>query len=141
MAALVNYTVGTLVATSYTETTCDVGVILGTGTNTSCYPEKVASIKKRRGIPPKESMIINIEWGNFSKLPTTIYDKDIDAASPNPGYQRLEKMVSVMFLREILRLLVSDLIKRDLIFQDESAVNEFHKAWFFKNGKHVSDRS
>lgn len=126
VAALVNDTVGTLVAKSYTKPSCDIGVILGTGTN-ACYPEKVANIKKWRGIPPKETMIINVEWGNFNKLPVTVYDKEVDAASPNPGFQRLEKMVSGMFLGEILRVLVRDLIKRDLIFQDESAVNAFRR--------------
>jgi hexokinase len=126
VAALVNDTVGTLVAKSYTEPSCDVGVILGTGTN-ACYPEKMANIKKWRGISPKETMIINIEWGNFDKLPITVYDKVVDAASLNPGCQRLEKMVSGMFLGEILRVLVRDLIKRDLIFQDKSAVNAFSR--------------
>lgn len=126
VAALVNDTVGTLVAKSYTEPSCDIGVILGTGTN-ACYPEKMANIKKWRGIPPKGTMIINIEWGNFNKLPVTVYDKEVDAATPNPGFQRLEKMVSGMFLGEILRVVVRDLIKRDLIFQDESAVNAFSR--------------
>lgn len=125
VGALVNDTVGTLVAKSYTEPACDIGVILGTGTN-ACYPEKVVNIKKWRGIPHKETMIINIEWGNFNKLPVTVYDKNVDTDSPNPGYQRLEKMVSGMFLGEILRVLVCDLIKRDLIFQDERAFNIFH---------------
>ena len=125
-AALLNDTVGTLVAKSYTEPSCDIGVILGTGTN-ACYPEKMANIKKWRGIPPKETMIINIEWGNFNKLPVTVYDKEVDAASPNPRFQKLEKMVSGMFLGEILRVVVRDLIKRDLIFQDESAVNAFSR--------------
>ncbi|MEI6055164.1 MAG: hypothetical protein WCR55_03815 [Lentisphaerota bacterium] len=126
VAALVNDTVGTLVAKSYTEPSCDVGVILGTGTN-ACYPEKLANIKKWRGMPPKGNMIINMEWGNFDKLFITPYDKDVDAASPNPGKQRLEKMVSGMFLGEVLRVLVRDLIKRDLLFADESAANAFHK--------------
>ncbi|HBM17458.1 MAG TPA: hypothetical protein DD381_14110 [Lentisphaeria bacterium] len=126
VAALVNDTVGTLVAKSYTEPSCDVGVILGTGTN-ACYPEKIINIRKWRGMPPKGNMIINMEWGNFDKLFVSPYDKDIDAASPNPGKHRLEKMVSGMFLGEILRVVVRDLIKRDLIFKDESATNLFSK--------------
>ena len=77
VAALVNDTVGTLVAKSYTEQACDVGVILGTGTN-ACYPEKIANIKKWRGLPPKGNMIVNMEWGNFDKLFVTPYDKDVD---------------------------------------------------------------
>ncbi len=126
VAALVNDTVGTLVAKSYNDPSCDIGVILGTGTN-ACYPEKMVNIKKWRGMSPKETMIINVEWGNFYKLPITVYDKEVDAASPNPGFQKLEKMVSGMFLGEILRVLIRDLIKRDLIFQDESAVKAFSR--------------
>jgi len=126
VAVLVNDTVGTLVAKSYTDPSCDIGVVLGTGTN-ACYSEKMANIKKWREISHKETMIVNIEWGNFNKLPITVYDKEVDATSSNPGAQRLEKMVSGMFLGEILRMLVRDLIKRDLIFQDESAINAFSK--------------
>ena len=44
VAALANDTVGTLVAKSYMVPSCDVGVILGTGTN-ACYPEKMSNIK------------------------------------------------------------------------------------------------
>ncbi|MEI8172578.1 MAG: hexokinase, partial [Deltaproteobacteria bacterium] len=43
VAALANDTVGTLVDKSYTDPSCDMGVILGTGTN-ACYPEKIAHI-------------------------------------------------------------------------------------------------
>ena len=33
-------------------------------------------------------MIINIEWGNFNDgLPITVYDKEIDEKSVNPGNQ------------------------------------------------------
>lgn len=125
VVALTNDTVGTLAAKSYNVPSCDVGVILGTGTN-ACYPEKVANIIKWRGVSQKGNMIINIEWGNFDKLPVTVYDKNLDQASPNPGKQKLEKLVSGMYLGEILRLLVCDLINRDLIFFDNTS-NAFFK--------------
>jgi hexokinase len=38
ISALVNDTVGTLVAKAYEEPDCDIGVIIGTGSN-ACYPE------------------------------------------------------------------------------------------------------
>ncbi|MCP4180349.1 MAG: hexokinase [bacterium] len=127
VAALANDTVGTLVAKSYNVPSCDIGVILGTGSN-ACYPEKMSNITKWRGVRKKDNMIINMEWGNFDKLPITTYDKEIDKASPNTGRQRLEKLVSGMYLGEILRQVISDLIQRDLIFKDYGT-NVFHKPY------------
>jgi len=109
IAALVNDTVGTLAAKSYEDADCDVGVIIGTGTN-ACYPESLADIKKWRG-PGNESgrMIINIEWGNFNRLASTRYDRQLDEESDNPGQQILEKMVSGRYLGELSRLVLQDL--------------------------------
>ncbi|MFH1453158.1 MAG: hexokinase [Armatimonadota bacterium] len=117
VAALANDTVGTLAAKSYNDPNCDMGVILGTGTN-ACYPEKIANIKKWRGVDPKGTMVINMEWGNFNKLRFTPYDKEVDDESLNTGCQYLEKMVSGMYLGEITRIIICDLIKRGLIFND-----------------------
>jgi hexokinase len=117
VAALANDTVGTLVAKSYTDHSCDLGVIMGTGTN-ACYPEKLSNIQKWRGLDPKGHMIINMEWGNFNKLRQTYYDKRLDAESVNPGAMFLEKMLSGMYLGSITSLIVWDLIKRNLIFNN-----------------------
>ena len=53
VTALTNDTVGTLVARSYADPTCDMGVIMGTGTN-ACYREKVSNIPKLRGLNPMD---------------------------------------------------------------------------------------
>ena len=115
VAALVNDTVGTLMARSYTspgETGTLLGAIFGTGTN-GAYVEKIEKITKlehMKDIHYDKStgeMIINAEWGSFdnhlSVLPTTPYDDQLDAESNNPGIQMFEKRVSGMFLGEILR--------------------------------------
>jgi len=115
IVALANDTVGTLVARSYTDRSCNLGVIMGTGTNAS-YREKLANIQKLRGSDPNGHMIINMEWGNFDKVRLTCYDRQLDESSVNPGAMYLEKMVSGMYLGEISRLILMDLIKRDLIF-------------------------
>ena len=96
ISALANDTVGTLVAKSYEDETCDVGVIIGTGTN-ACYPEARAG-----------GMILNIEWGNFNKLKSTPYDRALDRNSDNPGEQILEKMVSGMYLGRLAGLLLGE---------------------------------
>jgi len=117
VAALVNDTVGTLAAGSYKDPACDIAVILGTGTN-ACYQEKLSNILKWPGRKSKTGkMIVNIEWGNFNKIQLTEYDRLLDKKSDNPGFQILEKMVSGMYLGEIARLLMVDLIKRKLLFR------------------------
>jgi hexokinase len=57
VAALANDTVGTLMAKSYTDPACDMGVILGTGI-TACYPEKIARILKYQGYGASVEMIV-----------------------------------------------------------------------------------
>ena len=115
VAALVNDTVGTLMARSYTspgETGTLLGAIFGTGTN-GAYVEKLEKVTKLKDMKDAQydsstgEMIINAEWGSFdnqmSVLPDTIYDRELDADSNNPGVQMFEKRVSGMFLGEILR--------------------------------------
>lgn len=107
ISALANDTVGTLVAKSYEDHTCDIGVIIGTGTN-ACYPEA------RRG-----GMIVNIEWGNFNLLKVSPYDRELDRGSHNPGQQIMEKMVSGMYLGRIAGLVIKDLLKVKTDFKTE----------------------
>lgn len=131
VAALANDTVGTLVSLGYSVKDCDMGVIIGTGTN-ACYLEKISNIKKwRMGTGNKGPMIINTEWGNFNKLPLTRYDKEVDTGSGNPGQQILEKMVSGMFLGELARLVLKDLKARRLIFSGTGA-DILNKKYSFK---------
>lgn len=136
IAALVNDTVGTLAARAYKERNCDVGVILGTGTN-ACYQERLSNILKWTG--PKSPrarlrarMIVNIEWGGFNKLPATVYDRQLDQLSLNPGEQIMEKMVSGMYLGELVRLILKDLSKKKMLFEQKDARIFFNKAGSFK---------
>ena len=131
VAALANDTVGTLIAKSYEDQDCDVGVIIGTGTN-ACYPEKMSGIIKWKGAKPRGArMIINTEWGNFSRLALSRYDRKLDRASDNPGRQILEKMVSGMYLGEVARLVLSDLIGKKLLLCGRRDVI-FNKRGLFK---------
>lgn len=109
ITALVNDTVGTLMACAYADSHCDAAVILGTGTN-ACYRERSFKIFKWPGRKDYGSrMIINTEWGNFNKLSRTNYDILLDKESENPGSQILEKMVSGKYLGEISRRIFLDL--------------------------------
>jgi len=142
VAALVNDTVGTLMARSYTspgKTGTLLGAIFGTGTN-GAYVEKLDKItkltqNKDAGDYDKSTgeMIVNSEWGSFDNslrtLPNTPYDIELDEKSVNPGIQMFEKRVSGMFLGELLRLALVKLIQDPavpLFADDNSASNDVH---------------
>lgn len=98
IVAVVNDTVGTMMARRYEDINCKVGVILGTGTN-AAYIERKAAIGKWRGCRDGE-MVVNMEWGGFGSgdggrrlLPLTAIDHELDALTPNSGRQRYEKMI------------------------------------------------
>eukprot|EP00126_Sphaerothecum_destruens_P002256 Sdes_comp15695_c0_seq1m4723 len=120
VVALINDTVGTLLARSIDNRDCYVGVILGTGTN-ACYLEDSSKISKWTGPRKSNHMIVNMEWGNFDQsrrvLPFTRYDNELDAQSINTGQQLLEKMISGMYLGEIVRLVCVNLIEKHQLFE------------------------
>jgi len=120
VTALVNDTVGTLMSHAYNDPGTYVGVILGTGTN-AAYVEKVSAIPKWKGGPVESGeMIINCEWGAFDNervvLPFNKYDQKMDEESTNPGEQTFEKMISGMYLGEIVRQVIVELVQRRILF-------------------------
>ena len=142
VAALVNDTVGTLMARSYTspnKTSTLLGAIFGTGTN-GAYVEKLSKVTKLQTMEGVEDydkstgdMIVNTEWGSFDNplkvLPNTPYDHSLDIESVNPGVQMFEKRVSGMFLGEVLRRALLSLLKdpKAQLFSDtDSSKNELH---------------
>ncbi|TGJ80559.1 hypothetical protein E0Z10_g8193 [Xylaria hypoxylon] len=132
VAALVNDTVGTLMARSYAapgKTTTLIGAIFGTGTN-GAYVEKITNLQKSvDGKYDKSTgeMVINTEWGSFDNqlnvLPNTQYDAKLDQDSVNPGIQIFEKRVSGMFLGEIVRLAVVNLYENTNVSLFKGASN------------------
>lgn len=116
LAALVNDTTGTMIASAYTDTEIKIGCIFGTGCN-AAYMEECGAIPKiaHLNLDPKLPMAINCEWGAFDNehkvLPRTQYDVIIDKESPRPGQQSFEKMVAGLYLGEIFRLVLLDLHK------------------------------
>ncbi|MED6168108.1 hexokinase A [Stylosanthes scabra] len=105
VSALVNDTIGTLAGGRFYNQDVIAAVILGTGTN-AAYVERANAIPKWHGPLPKSGdMVINMEWGNFrsSHLPLTEYDIALDTESLNPGEQIFEKLISGMYLGDIVR--------------------------------------
>jgi hexokinase len=54
-------------------------------------------------------------------LPRTKYDDIIDRKSPNPGEQTFEKLISGMYLGEVVRLVMLDLIMTGELFGGQSS--------------------
>ncbi|XP_072959147.1 hexokinase-2-like [Typha angustifolia] len=120
VTALVNDTIGTLAGGRYDDSDVIAAVILGTGTN-AAYVERAHAIPKWHGLLPKSGeMVINMEWGNFksSHLPMTEYDQALDLESLNPGEQIYEKLISGMYLGEILRRVLLRMAEEASLFGD-----------------------
>ncbi|OOF90792.1 hypothetical protein ASPCADRAFT_211750 [Aspergillus carbonarius ITEM 5010] len=126
VAALINDTTGTLIASSYTDSDMKIGCIFGTGVN-AAYMENVGSVPKlaHMNLPPDMPVAINCEYGAFDNehivLPLTKYDHIIDRDSPRPGQQAFEKMTAGLYLGEIFRLALVDLVENHpgLIFNGQ----------------------
>ncbi|KAF5689691.1 glucokinase [Fusarium circinatum] len=138
VCVLANDAVGTLLTRAYTSKTKNstlASIILGTGTN-AAYIERISNIQRldttADGAQHSNSdgiMVINTEWGSWDDglkvLPQTRFDKLVDESSSDPGCGLLEKMVSGMYLGELLRLSLLDLMRNgalDMSFPDGSPV-------------------
>lgn len=117
--AILNDTVGCLMAGAYTDPVVCTGSICGTGYNT-CYVE--TSLSNRNG-----PMIVDMESGNFAVAPSNSYDEILDRHSTDPGRQRFEKMVSGKYMGELLRLAVLDLAQQGLLPLSDKSYNELQK--------------
>ncbi|XP_072725816.1 hexokinase HKDC1-like isoform X2 [Ciconia boyciana] len=116
--ALVNDTVGTMMTCGYDDQRCEVGLIIGTGTN-ACYMEEMRHIDLVEG--DEGRMCINTEWGAFGDDGAlddlrTEFDRELDLGSLNPGKQLFEKMISSLYLGELVRLILLKMTKEGLLF-------------------------
>ncbi|XP_078095382.1 hexokinase-2-like [Mustelus asterias] len=119
VVAIVNDTVGTMMSCGYDDPLCEVGLIVGTGCN-ACYMEEMQNVEMVDG--DEGRMCINTEWGAFGDNGSlddiwTEFDREVDRLSMNPGKQRFEKMISGMYLGEIVRNILIDFTKRGLLFR------------------------
>ncbi|KAJ3216777.1 hexokinase A [Dinochytrium kinnereticum] len=124
VTALVNDTTGTLISHAYSQPNTCVGVILGTGTN-AAYVEQAENIVKLKETVLTNEMVINTEWGAFDEehivLPRTKYDLKVDRGSVHPRLQTFEKLISGLYLGEIVRYVMIDLVKTGELFQGVSS--------------------
>ncbi|KAG0005879.1 glucokinase [Modicella reniformis] len=137
VVSLLNDTVGTLLAHAYQYKNTVIGLGLGTGSN-AAYIETVDRITKRKGsmefATGIKEMVINMEFGAFDKekiiLPLTMFDNKVDRKSLNQGNQIFEKMIAGMYLGEITRNILVNLIDRRLLL-DGRSTKEICKVWAF----------
>lgn len=124
--ALINDAVAIFLASSYSDDSTQLGVVLGTGNN-AAYLEDISNVRKlvteaKYNIGDK--MIVNMEWGNWgsdgSILPTTIFDVRVDRTSYNPRMQIYEKMISGLYIGEVARYVILDLISTGELFKGVS---------------------
>uniref|UniRef100_A0A4W4FFI4 Hexokinase-2 n=1 Tax=Electrophorus electricus TaxID=8005 RepID=A0A4W4FFI4_ELEEL len=119
VVAVVNDTVGTMMTCGYEDPRCEVGLIVGTGTN-ACYMEEMRNLELVEG--DEGRMCVNMEWGAFGDDGAlddfcTPFDRAVDESSTNPGKQRFEKMISGMYLGEIVRNVLLDFTAKGLLFR------------------------
>ncbi|XP_074644082.1 hexokinase-like isoform X2 [Tubulanus polymorphus] len=140
--AVINDTVGTLMACAHKDQNCKIGLILGTGTN-ACYVEKLDRVELWDGeTDVHEQVIINTEWGAFGDndaldFVRTKFDRDIDSSSIRPGKQVFEKMISGMYMGEIARRAIVNLIDEHNLLQGELTLELSTRDRFYT--KYVSE--
>ncbi|XP_057971091.1 probable hexokinase-like 2 protein [Malania oleifera] len=118
--ALVDDTIGRLAGGRYYSRDSVAAVTLGMGTN-AAYVEPAHAVPKWSGPSPNSGeMVLNMEWANFSSshLPVTEFDISLDAESSNPGTQTFEKLISGMYLGEIVRRVLLKMAQQTALFGD-----------------------
>lgn len=116
---VLNDTVATLLGgkATYSKIPYDsfIGYILGTGTNT-CYIENGSNIGKLQSAGKSyDTMLINMESGNYSKSPSGMIDKEFDETTVNPGQANFEKKISGGYLGGLVFTLLKSAAKASLL--------------------------
>lgn len=103
---VLNDTVASLMAGATLPEAADadgmIGLIVGTGTNMATFFGGDRLTKLEPGAWGAAPMAVNLESGNFTPTCLTETDHLLDAASENPGTQRVEKALSGVYLGKIL---------------------------------------
>ncbi|XP_059608270.1 hexokinase type 2 isoform X2 [Phlebotomus argentipes] len=139
---ILNDATGTLMSCAHRNHNCQIGVIVGTGSN-ACYVEKVENAELF-DVPnnKKPHVLINTEWGAFGDngaldFVRTEFDREMDEYSINPGKQLQEKMISGMYLGELARLVIQKFTKSGHLFGGQGS-ELLYKRWKFFT-KYVSE--
>ena len=134
--AVINDTVATILTAAYEDTSTHIGSICGTGHNTA-YLEEYGG--------KQAAMILNLETGNFARVPLNQYDVLVDAASEKVGQQLFEKMVAGRYLGTLFVVVLKEagvihrqmeVTSKDLadLIQDKSAEKQVIRKFLQEQG-------
>ncbi|PLW05866.1 hypothetical protein PCASD_23866 [Puccinia coronata f. sp. avenae] len=136
LTSVFNNTKGTTLPLSCVRPATRIGLFFGRGYN-AAYMEMVSNIPKiaSLSLPPKAEMAINCEWGSFDSgthehLPQIKYDRLVDEMSERPGEQAFVKMISGLYLGEIFRVIIAELIEVGILFWGQDTC-EMEKSYCF----------
>ncbi|CAD6192801.1 unnamed protein product [Caenorhabditis auriculariae] len=125
--AVMNDTVGQLAAAAYKYgSECTVAVVIGYGCNSS-YLEKTSNITKFDAKAlgyQHEKMVVVTEWEEFGSKGElddvlTQFDREIDVASVHKGKQIIDKLTGALYLGELVRRILSQLVLDRLLFEGQ----------------------
>lgn len=141
VCAILNDTTGTLMSCAWKNHNCRIGLIVGTGSN-ACYVEKTKNCEMFDGDMNKDELLVNTEWGAFGDdgaldFIKTDYDREVDEHSVNRGKQTQEKMISGMYMGELVRLALARFTRSGLLFGGRGSDLLFQRGSFYT--KYVSE--
>ncbi|XP_060079672.1 hexokinase-1-like [Ylistrum balloti] len=126
VVARISDTTGTLMAGSYLDKSCRIGLIIGSGSN-ACFVEQAKNFKKfEDGVKTSNQIVVNTEWGAFGDngcldFFKTDFDKEVDRTSNHVNSFTFEKMFSGCYLGELVRLVLVKLTNEGLLFKGEGS--------------------
>lgn len=136
VTAILNDTTGTLMAGAYLDHKCQIGLILGTGSN-AAYVEKIKNVDKWTGPmeDPEAEEVIDIEWGAFGDngcldYLKTGFDWEVDKHSNHVGSFTFEKLFGGLYLGEVTRLALVKFASEGLLF-DGKVTEKLSTRWNF----------
>lgn len=113
---ILNDTVAVLLgglASGRDNSSCAIGQVSGTGTNTCCsLPEHRITKLGRSG---DKRMIVNLESGMYDGMPRGDFDRELDEESHNPGLKHFEKMTAGVYLGELCHRMLLAAAKEGLL--------------------------
>ncbi|XP_027346372.1 probable hexokinase-like 2 protein [Abrus precatorius] len=118
VSSMVDDTIGGLAGGRYYSRDSVVAITLGMSTN-AAYVEPAEVVASDLAQSPNSSeLVISMEWGDFKSphLPLTPFDASLDAESSNPGRGIFEKLISGMYLGEIVRRVLLKLAQETALF-------------------------
>lgn len=114
LESIVNDSSSTLLANAYINPSSRLAVILGTGVNAAVHLPIQALHQSKFGSRPMPRtseathVLVNTEISMLGKsiLPSTRWDKALNASHPLPDYQPLEYLIAGRYMGEIVRLIL-----------------------------------